>query len=431
MATPYGSANKRGSLMVVGSGIKCVGQITLEAKGWIEQADHVLYLVTDPATEIWIKQTNKNNTNLSLEYKAGRTSDQIAGAIVETILEKVTEGQDVCAVFYGHPGVAAGTSGEVIKRAQKAGYRAAMLPGISSVDCLMADLEVDLQVDLVEEGCQMFTALDFMQRGLKLDTRCHVVFMKIATPGGRTFYSRSPDGHAFPDLVTELIRLYGQDHEVVLYQASKYPTCPPLICRLNLGQQLVAEVEKDTSNALTLYIPPKPATAAEPANAAEAEPKNYQQGAGASFEEEGYYYQPSRDTSQVATYLAELSQHPLQLADFNRARNLLTMPPATLNEKPWLNEDVSSILQEYRRKFTPQERDALLSSTDRANNLYRAMQEPSPKKAVGAYTAEGDAQNPMKNKGELQAAVPPKDPSGYKDLTQGSDSSPIPWIPRQ
>ncbi|MGH2345657.1 MAG: SAM-dependent methyltransferase, partial [Chloroflexota bacterium] len=65
-------AAKPGSLMVVGTGIKCVGQITLEARGWIEQADRVLYAVLDPVTESWIRQANAHAEDLSIYYGEGK-----------------------------------------------------------------------------------------------------------------------------------------------------------------------------------------------------------------------------------------------------------------------------------------------------------------------------------------------------------------------
>ena len=42
----------RGSLVVVGSGIKCAAQFTSEAISHIKNADKVLYCVADPATEV-------------------------------------------------------------------------------------------------------------------------------------------------------------------------------------------------------------------------------------------------------------------------------------------------------------------------------------------------------------------------------------------
>jgi hypothetical protein len=47
-----------GRLVIVGSGIRAIGQFTLEARAHIRQADRVYHVVADPATERWIQEQN-------------------------------------------------------------------------------------------------------------------------------------------------------------------------------------------------------------------------------------------------------------------------------------------------------------------------------------------------------------------------------------
>ncbi|MCA9995308.1 MAG: hypothetical protein KDE56_06170, partial [Anaerolineales bacterium] len=54
-------------------------------------------------------------------------------------------------------------------------------------------------------------------------------------------------------LTEELLRFYGPAHEVTVYEASKYPTLPPLIERLPLAQLPQATVTR----MATLYVPPQ------------------------------------------------------------------------------------------------------------------------------------------------------------------------------
>ena len=53
--------NKKPSLVVVGSGIKFMSHLTIEAKSYIEQSDKVLYLVNDPLMKKWIQDSNTQN----------------------------------------------------------------------------------------------------------------------------------------------------------------------------------------------------------------------------------------------------------------------------------------------------------------------------------------------------------------------------------
>jgi len=49
---------KSGSLTIVGTGIQFAGQITLEARAHIKQAEKVLFLVSDPITADWVRDIN-------------------------------------------------------------------------------------------------------------------------------------------------------------------------------------------------------------------------------------------------------------------------------------------------------------------------------------------------------------------------------------
>src|SRR5579871_1069374 len=57
-----------GSLVIVGSGLRSIGQITLETIMHIEAADKVFYLVSDPTTEGFILGKNKNCVDLYQYY---------------------------------------------------------------------------------------------------------------------------------------------------------------------------------------------------------------------------------------------------------------------------------------------------------------------------------------------------------------------------
>ena len=94
----------RGSLIVVGTGIKLGQQCTPEARDAIKDAE-VVYFVTDGFTQHWIETLNANTVSLQSHYGGGRTRGETYEAMAETILEAVRAGKRVCAAFYGHPGV--------------------------------------------------------------------------------------------------------------------------------------------------------------------------------------------------------------------------------------------------------------------------------------------------------------------------------------
>jgi siroheme synthase len=93
-----------GSLIVVGTGIHLVGDLTLAAKAWIEQADKVLFAVADPASAKWLGTLNATAEALPVDRAVSRRRE-MHQQMVERILVEVRRGRRVCAVFYGHPGV--------------------------------------------------------------------------------------------------------------------------------------------------------------------------------------------------------------------------------------------------------------------------------------------------------------------------------------
>jgi uncharacterized protein YabN with tetrapyrrole methylase and pyrophosphatase domain len=151
---------KKGSLTVVGTGIQAITHITPQTRSCIEEADKVLYLVVDPVTVEWIRKLNPSAESLSRFYATGKLGEITYSAIADQILHFVRKGLNVCAAFYGHPGVLVEPSHAAIRRARAEGFLARMLPAISAMDCLYADLEVDPGM----LGSQSYGATQFLRQ---------------------------------------------------------------------------------------------------------------------------------------------------------------------------------------------------------------------------------------------------------------------------
>lgn len=241
---------KTGSLTVVGTGIQLAGQITTVAKAWIEQADKVLFAVADPATAQWL--ASLNSTAEPLPYnRNNRRRKQTYTQMVERILAEVRGGVNVCAVFYGHPGVFADPAHEAIRQARQEGFRAEMLPGISAEDCLFADLGVDPG----KRGCQSFEATDFLIRRRKFDPTSVLILWQIALIGNQGFPQEGGHLRGLRVLTEVLQNFYAPNRRAIVYEAAVYhPVCKPAIQKMPLEKLPEAKV----TEASTLYIPPNP-----------------------------------------------------------------------------------------------------------------------------------------------------------------------------
>lgn len=255
-AAPTTNGHK-GSLIVVGTGIRTVGHLTMEAVAWIKQADKVLYVVGDPIAEAMLKELNPAGAeSLTVLYAEGKQRLDTYNQMIERTLDCVRAGLVTCMACYGHPGVFVYPSHESIKRARAEGYSARMLPGISAEDCLFADLGVDPGIS----GCQSFEATDFLVNGRRIDPTSSVVLWQIGVVGDATFKKVGYDLSAMPLLVERLLSIYPATHPMYLYEAAVFHGCEPVIRQITAPELNYGGL----TAGYTLYIPPAYATQSDP-----------------------------------------------------------------------------------------------------------------------------------------------------------------------
>lgn len=239
---------KKNTLIIVGSGIKFMSHLTIEAKACIEQADKVLYLVNEPAMQEWIQQTNPTAESLDPLYTKNLLRNDNYLLIARYIIENLKNFQTLCVVMYGHPTVFVQPSIYAAKAAIKDQYNVIIMPGISAEDCLFADLAIDPS----SCGCQSFEATDFLIYQREYDSSSHLILWQPAVIG---VLNRPIDHDPMRGLVIlkkYLSNKYSLEHEIILYEAAQYPTFHPKIEKLPLKTL----PESNLTRLTTLYIPP-------------------------------------------------------------------------------------------------------------------------------------------------------------------------------
>jgi uncharacterized protein YabN with tetrapyrrole methylase and pyrophosphatase domain len=222
--------------------------VTPEADAAIGHADEVLYLVTDSLMARWIEGRNPRSRSLHTLYEPGKRRRETYDEIVSELLAPVRGGLDVCAAFYGHPGVFVRPGHEAIRRARAEGFAARMLPAVSALDCLVADLGIDPAAT----GLQSYDATDFVVHRRPIDTAATLVLWQIGVVG-ELGYALEPRRENLALLVECLGETYPRDHEVIVYEASPYPlVADPLVLRLPLEELPEARVPL----LATLVVPP-------------------------------------------------------------------------------------------------------------------------------------------------------------------------------
>jgi len=233
----------------VGTGIKGAHHLTSEAVALIQAADKVLYCVADLVVERKIKLLNANCEDMYDLYGNEKPRRETYEGMVERCLSALNEHKRVCVVYYGHPGIFVWPSYKAIQKARQKGVKAYMLPAVSSLDCLFADVGFDPS----RYGCQIFEATDFVVRAKTPDISAAVILLQIGCVGDLGFNFRGYDRRNMPVLIEYLSRFYGADYEAIVYEAAQYPLCQPRIKRTALSELGNA----NASGITTLYLPPK------------------------------------------------------------------------------------------------------------------------------------------------------------------------------
>jgi uncharacterized protein YabN with tetrapyrrole methylase and pyrophosphatase domain len=241
---------KKGSLLVVGTGLKAGGHLTFEAQSAIKNAEKVFYGEGNPLIVHQIHSLNPTAQTLGDLYGKGKPRNITYAEMVERILTAVREGLQVCAVFYGHPGVFVYASHKSISVARAEGYEAQMLPSVSAEDCLFADVGIDP----AKYGCLSYEATDFLIHRRVFDRRSTLVLWQIGIIGQADFQGNryKPVGREL--LVEVLLEQYPADHEGIIYEASQNALFFPRMERVAISKL----PEADLTAISTLVIPPDP-----------------------------------------------------------------------------------------------------------------------------------------------------------------------------
>ncbi len=205
-------------LTLIGTGIKFLSHLTVEAEAHIKSAQKLLFLLNDPALQQWVLKQNPTAESLDFLYEKFEQRQDSYQAITHYILETLRKHQQLCVLMYGHPTVFAQPALNAIYQAKEQGYATLILPGISAEDCLFADL----QINPGSSGCQSFETTDFLIHQRIFDPRSHLILWQVGIIGVLGHAKYIQNAEAAKILVRYLSKYYALDHEVVLYEAAQF-----------------------------------------------------------------------------------------------------------------------------------------------------------------------------------------------------------------
>lgn len=238
----------KASLDCVGLGITLGAHLTPRARQCIDDADVVFVLASDGWVERWVQTLRPDARSLQNHYGANASRRAAYAGMVETLVTEVRKGQRVCAALYGHPGVFAQVGHDAIARVRAEGHAATMHPGVSSADCLFADLGLDPG----RAGCVQFEATHWLCTERPDDPSIYLILWQAVLVGDRRS-RRLQTGDNFRRLLVErLRRTYPAAHPLIVYEAPTLAPRAPRIERIAIDALPYAELRMES----TLVVPP-------------------------------------------------------------------------------------------------------------------------------------------------------------------------------
>ena len=248
-------ANKTGSLVVVGTGIRTVGHLTMEALAWMQRADEIIHLVADPVAEALIAGL-KPGKEFTLQgfYGEGKPRAESYNEMIEFILSRVRAGVLVCGAFYGHPACSP------IRRTNRSAGRALR---VHSLGCSQVFQQ---KIASLPTSGSIPQSADVSHTRQRTSSSTGVSStLPVSSSSGRSarwaiglIAGRDTTCVHCPSSFTSSSNIIHPPTRLSLYEAPIFPGCAPTITRIALAQ--LASVP--FSAGCTLYVPP--ARAANP-----------------------------------------------------------------------------------------------------------------------------------------------------------------------
>jgi uncharacterized protein YabN with tetrapyrrole methylase and pyrophosphatase domain len=237
-------------IAIVGLGITGVHQITHEAEETLRRCRRVFAADSTPGVLDYLRTVSPDVVDLTGHFHPGTHRVGSYQAIASEVVAAAMETAPVCFATYGHPKMYSYPTVLIQRAGAILDLRVRVLPGVSFLDTLLADLGIDPGFD----GLQIYEATDLLvrRRPLQTDVACVIAQAPVvANPGQGAAPGDSRNAVRLQDY---LLGFYPPDHDVVIVVSKTHPLLEPLLQQTKVGQ--LASILATASQSGTLYIPP-------------------------------------------------------------------------------------------------------------------------------------------------------------------------------
>ena len=200
-------------LTLLGTGMQAGHQTTPEARFALEAADRVFLLLHHPLAEAWVKRINARSESLAPLFHAFPAAEAYRRMAERVLGAARTE--TVAVALYGHPAIHVSLTHHVVGAAHAEEIPCRILPGISSEDCLFAELGLDPAT----RGCRSYDATDFLLFDRPVDTGTLLILWQAGAIG----FGALPANQGLSLLAETLMPQYGGAHAVQVVRTATSP----------------------------------------------------------------------------------------------------------------------------------------------------------------------------------------------------------------
>jgi hypothetical protein len=238
-------------IWIAGLGLQTVTQVTREVEDAMRSSREVFYLDTGVATRYFLETLCPRITSLYEEsYRDENPRVNAYQHMAARVVDAALDHPPVTFAIHGHPLVATHPPFLVLELARALDLQVAVLPGISAIDTILADL----RIDPVVRGIQMYEATDLLLRRRPLQPDVPAIIWQIG-PLETCLHSMGVSRpERFSRFLSHLRQFYPPGHEVAAIYCSPHPILPPHILRFAIEN--MAAHAHEFHAGFTLYVPP-------------------------------------------------------------------------------------------------------------------------------------------------------------------------------
>lgn len=238
------------SIYLVGLGLR-QDHITPQAEEALRSTKKLFYISHTPEVASLLKEYCQEIVDLiPIAYSASEDRIDAYKKIAATVIDAALSNPPVSFALYGHPLILSHPSSLILRAALPLQIEVSVVPGLSSLDCIFADLGVDP----AEHGIQMHEATELLlyQRPLLPDMAA--VIWQVGHLETRLYTNQVSRPERLARLNSYLLRFYNESQEIFAVTSSVYPGEASHICQLRLGN--LTDYAHYLHAGVTLYIPP-------------------------------------------------------------------------------------------------------------------------------------------------------------------------------